>query len=571
MYEDLDPSIAALLSDAENNFTPSRDDSEFLSNVPESKFDPLPSQKLGFSSSGAPAPKPRQDISNGGVPDVDLALKGFDKIEKFFEETPNPVFDDPSYYKTALTGEGQASQALHQLLGKYLNCTDAKDRTVYRQNMVNVYWNYLTALAPKMTNSNLPLCKRMLMRFGVVLPSLFTQEQKTFFSKSIIKNFTSEPIFYMDEWMREIAAGRLTLSATDEAPVKRSASNGADAQRIQQLKSKNNGKLQNAEALLQSKEGERAMVEQELQERVRIICDHPALIGLEPHTQNLSESQRKTFAEITERLRQLQKIDRELGNYIKEYQEAKDIERSLDIKATELPQETSSVDKEQITTEMGSIRQMAKMTVGRQGNHFPIFTREFFHCFDKSTGFRENVLRELAWIESIDPNAFCRIHKNVSNRIVPYVLLVPTYGDTGFCWEPFDRYNRVTSRGRIVIPMYPRDLKIACLTAVADLRWQVAKEKASYYWMEEGLTGQYYQWIDSQKLKGDLKTYFISDYILWMTKESEGVQKLPKEVRAIFWRFLPFPQDRKDQLKKRSRVYEELYQRDINRSMSDGY
>ena len=89
--------------------------------------------------------------------------------------------------------------------------------------------------------------------------------------------------------------------------------------------------------------------------------------------------------------------------------------------------------------------------------------------------------------------------------------------------------------------------------------------------MEEGLTGQYYQWIDSQKLKGDLKTYFISDYILWMTKESEGVQKLPKEVRAIFWRFLPFPQDRKDQLKKRSRAYEELYQRDINRSMSDGY
>ena len=50
--------------------------------------------------------------------------------------------------------------------------------------------------------------------------------------------------------------------------------------------------------------------------------------------------------------------------------------------------------------------------------------------------------------------------------------------------------------------------------AVADLRWQVAKEKASYYWMEEGLTGQYYQWIESQKLKGDLKSYFISDYVL---------------------------------------------------------
>jgi hypothetical protein len=119
--------------------------------------------------------------------------------------------------------------------------------------------------------------------------------------------------------------------------------------------------------------------------------------------------------------------------------------------------------------------------------------------------------------------------------------------------------------------MYPRDLTIAVLRAVADLRWQVAKEKASYYWMEEGLTGQYYQWVDSQKIKGDLKSFFVEDYILWMTKESEGVQRLDKTVRAIFWRYMPFPQTLKDELKKRSLVYAELCQRDLNRSMSDGY
>jgi hypothetical protein len=181
------------------------------------------------------------------------------------------------------------------------------------------------------------------------------------------------------------------------------------------------------------------------------------------------------------------------------------------------------------------------------------------------------IIRELAWIESIDPECFNRIHKNVPHRIVPYVLLVPTYGDSGFCWEPFDRFNRITSRGRIVVPMYPRDLKIACLTAVADLRWQVAKEKASYYWMEEGLTGQYYEWIDKQKLKGDLKQYFIQDYILWMTKESEGVQRLDKEVRGIFWRNMPFPQELKEDLRKRSLVYDELCKKDMNRAMSDGY
>ena len=72
-------------------------------------------------------------------------------------------------------------------------------------------------------------------------------------------------------------------------------------------------------------------------------------------------------------------------------------------------------------------------------------------------------------------------------------------------------------------------------------------------------------------MKGDVKQFFIEDYILWMTKESNGTQKLEKEVRAIFWRYLPFTQERKDELKKRSLIYAELYQRDINRSMSDGY
>ena len=177
----------------------------------------------------------------------------------------------------------------------------------------------------------------------------------------------------------------------------------------------------------------------------------------------------------------------------------------------------------------------------------------------------------LRWVESLDPGAFQRIHKNIPNRIVPYVLLVPTYGDRGFCWEPFDRYNRVTSRGRIVVPMYPKDLKIAVLTAVADLRWQVAKEKASYYWMEEGLTGQYYQHVEQLKLKGDLKEFFIEDYILWMTKESSGVQRLDKDVRGIFWRNMPFPKTLKEDLRRRSLVYDELCKKDANREMSDGY
>ncbi|WP_287046904.1 hypothetical protein [Treponema sp.] len=338
-----------------------------------------------------------------------------------------------------------------------------------------------------------------------------------------------------------------------------------------QLKSKNSGKLQSAENLLNIKENERAMLETELKAKVDQLCEHNPVLGFEPHLCEYDEMQLKLFSEISDRLHRLSKNNKELSRCLREFQDAKGVYTSVENKLAGGPDISAATDSNAVNIEFQTVRQMAKMTVGRQGNQFPIFTREFFHCTERGTGTRENVIEILRWVESVDPGAFCRIHKNVPNRIVPYVLLIPTYGDRGFCWEPFDRYNRVTSRGRIVIPMYPRDLKIAVLTAVADLRWQVAKEKASYYWMEEGLTGQYYQHIDRLKLKGDLKAFFIEDYVLWMTKESEGVQRLDKEVRGIFWRNMPFPNERKQELRKRSLVYDELCIKDNNRAMSDGY
>ena len=557
----LDDSIQALLNQATSNAT---------ANFAESQKAFQPAERDGldddFSQNESPVSK---------IIKVDLSKKSFEPIQKFFEDTPSDIFNDPSYYKTALSGENNSAQRVHAVLTKYLKCADPKDRAVYRQQMITAYWELFRSIAPKMSDDFVPLAKKMLLRFGVLLPSLFTAEQKQLFSKAIMENNTGEPVFYLDEWFKEIARGNLSLSATDEArPHHKNLPDGqadtVEQQRLMQLQSKNSGKLQSSESLLSIKENERSMLELELKNRVEMLLDHQPIIGFEPHKTPYSETQKKLFSEISERLRQLSKNDKELSSCLRDYQEAKKVYDSVQEKLARGPQ-IVQINKGEIETEMTTVRQMAKMSVGRQGNQFPIFSREFFHCLPKETGFRENVISTLAWIESIDPGVFCRIHKNVPNRIVPFVILVPSYGDFGFCWEPFDRYNRITSRGRIVVPMYPRSLQISILRAVADLRWQVAKEKASYYWMEEGLTGQYYQWVDSQKLKGDIKSFFIEDYILWITKESKGVQRLEKTVRGIFWRFMPFPQELKDELKKRSLVYAELCQKDANRAMSDGY
>ena len=560
MSDELDPEIAALLASADGN-------------VAETRYD----MKAAELKLKAKEDYEKRTSAGRSIHEVDLSLTCFEPIQNPYLDEPSETFNDPAYYKTALSNENQSAQRVHQILSKYLTCKDPKDRTVYRQQIVTAYWELLRGMVGKAADVNLAMPKRMLLRYGVLLPSLFRPEQKELFNKFKLKNDANEPVLYVDEWFKEISSGRMKNSMTDEQKPAHSKNMTADEaasaeqSRLIQLQSKNSGRLQNAENILNVKENERSMLETELRTRIDNIMNHQMVMGYEPHKQGYTEFQRKQFAEISDYLHRLSKNDKELTKAFAEYQEAKGVFDNVQNKIEAGGPVIETADVEAVKTEFDTVRQMAKMTIGRQGNQFPVFTREFYHCTEKGTGTRENVIEVLRWVESLDPGVFHRIHKNVPNRIVPYVLLVPTYGDRGFCWEPFDRYNRVTSRGRIVIPMYPRDLQIAVLTAVADLRWQVAKEKASYYWMEEGLTGQYFQHFEQNKLKGDVKEYFIEDYILWMTKESTGVQRLEKDVRGIFWRNMPFPKELKEDLRKRSLVYDELCKKDANREMSDGY
>jgi hypothetical protein len=496
----------------------------------------------------------------------DLSAGSFPEITKRFEEKPHNAFGDPGYYKTALSNEGPGAQRLHGLLQKYLNTKDPKDRSLFRQQLIPVVWDFLLGIGKK-TSGALEPSKRFLLRFGILHPTFLDAENRAFFAKIVVENETEQPVYYLDEWLRAIGTGAVKVSTTDEVQATKS---NAQVQ-MQQLLEKAQGKLDGSRALVKAKSDERGGLEATLAERVKVLLERsPANI---PGANSCyTDAQKRAAAEIQELLKSLLKADRELDSFTRDYREAEDTVRSLRDKiAGEDGAAAVVVDAAAIGTEFDTIRQMSKMTIGRQGNHFPILTSEYFHCAPNDVGFRENVIAQMARIESIDREAFCRSYKNRLNRIVPYVILLPNYGDTGVCWEPFDRHNRATSRGRIAVPMYPKNLAMALLSAVADLRWQVAKEKASYYWMEEGLTGNYYQWFQKQKLKGDVKEYFIQDYITWMIKESEGTQKLDKELRGVFWRYMPFSQPIKEKLKGRSFIYQELYQRDLNRAMSDGY
>ena len=546
MYQgDMDPEIAALIG----------------------------ADKAPSSSSGSPAANQpdfsklfnKEDVVVPEAPAVDLSAGGFPAITKVLESASHKAFDDPEYYKKTLSNEGDPAQRVHGILQKYVAAKDPKDRSVFRQQMIPAFWDFLAGVARK-SPGKLPDPKRYLLRYGILHPTLISPEDRELFGKIVVENTLSQPVYYLDEWFRAIGTGVLKNSATDEVRIAKTN----EQVHLQQLHEKAVGKRDGARNMLKAKNDERASYEAALIEKAKLLAEHTPVSEYPDIGSIYSEGQRRSFTEIQEILKNLIRVDREFDKLLEELKQATADVATLDDKVRDSGA-AAAVDVKSIDTEFDTVRQMAKLTIGRQGNHFPILTREYFRCTPNEIATRENIIAQLAWIESIDSEVFCRSYKNKLNRIVPFVLLMPNYGDTGVCWEPFDRFNRATSRGRIAIPMYPKNLSIAVLSAVADLRWQVAKEKASYYWMEEGLTGNYYQWFVSKKLKGDVKEYFIQDYILWMTKESDGVQKLEKEVRGIFWRFMPFSKEIKEKLKTRSYIYQELYQRDVNRSLSDGY
>ncbi|MDR1869180.1 MAG: hypothetical protein LBQ82_04250 [Treponema sp.] len=496
---------------------------------------------------------------------VDLTVDGFPQITKRLEDNPQDFLNDPNYYKTALSNEGDIAQRVHSILQKYLTTKDPKDRSVFRQQFIPPYWDYLFNVARK-ASGNLPAPKKYLLRYAILHPTFLSADSRALFSRIILENSYKQPVYYLDEWLKAVGTSAIRPSTTDEVKV---AKNNVQS-KLQQLLEKSQGKLDGARVMLRQKDKERIEIENFIHNRMDAIFEHTPLREYSEVSDCLSERQKSAINEIQNLLKNLLKNDHDVEVSIKDYISA---EADVQVLSDKVDAEGGAieVDVGAIDAEFDTVRKMAKMTCGRQGNHFPILTGEYFHCGPNDIATRENVITILAKIESVDSEVFCRVYRNKLNRIVPFVLLLPTYGDTGFCWEPFDRFNRATSRGRIVVPMYPKNLYLAVLYAVADLRWQVAKEKASFYWMEEGLTGHYYQWFQSQKLKGDIKEFFIQDYILWMTKEAEGIQKLDKDVRGTFWRYMPFTKEVKDKLKTRNLVYQELYQRDVNRALSDGY
>jgi len=275
----------------------------------------------------------------------------------------------------------------------------------------------------------------------------------------------------------------------------------------------------------------------------------------------------------------LQAVDRYISSTFEKVNKIQSSYDNMRAKLGDTDIKNNNIDT--IKEEIDSCNQMIKMCIGPRGNDFP-FAHSQYIGMDIIT--REILSEKMKHFVYLDSQMFYWKFQGLENHRCPYILLVPAYADHGVCWEPIDFTNRATGRGKIVIPIYPSNATVdeVILSVLADYRWQKEKELRGRYWMNEGITGNYYLYHESlakQKRKGnlnikfnkDLKKSFIEDYILWMRFESKGMQKLTKEARTIFWNHLPFPEELRDNLKDRGYHYKILWENDQRKKQSRGY
>ncbi|MDR1596514.1 MAG: hypothetical protein LBR99_02300, partial [Treponema sp.] len=257
----MDPELAALLGTAAVSF-PAGD----TQSSPD--YSSLFGGGPGVEAAAGDLDSP-MDAGEGGE-DNGVELGGsFPEVTKKLEDMSIPVFNDPNYYKTALSNEGDIAQRFHGILQKFLNARDPKDRGVFRQQIVTVYWDFLLRVAKKAVGK-LPDPKKFLLRYGILHPAFLGAAEKELFSKIVVDNGYSEPIYYLDEWLKAVGNGTVRPSTTDEVNISRANV----SVKMKQLLDKAVGKRDGLKSLLKAKDEERMNLERTLQEKVGRITEH---------------------------------------------------------------------------------------------------------------------------------------------------------------------------------------------------------------------------------------------------------------------------------------------------------
>lgn len=401
----------------------------------------------------------------------------------------------------------------------------------YKDQFAEIFWKVYDAIAQQI-DENSPLEQRFFLRLGLVDPRYLSREDLERI-KECMTSEENDVFYYVDEWIIAIKKKRINQS-TFEDVIQEQPQSAQKTYDYTWVEKEYDRKLY-----------ERTIEEEKLRDLVKGIQ------GKGPYSKGVYV----IFDEIIKSLGKLKKLDNDVNTLFETLQKAK-----------EQSQKAQMITKDNKTlqlTEPSVIKQMVKKVVGKLGTQYPSLTSNFLRDVNKIFSKKES-LKLFEELKLLDPKTLTRNIRGTELFMPPYVILVPGYGENGFCWEPVEGLN-IYGRGRVVVPIFSRKGIEPFYQAFGEYRWKLEKELSFGRWMEEGLTGEYYQYLEENKLRGQPAEYFVKDYILWLTKEANGIQKIEKPVREIFWRYIPFDDKIKEKLSKVSYVYQQLWEKDLRR------
>lgn len=241
-----------------------------------------------------------------------------------------------------------------------------------------------------------------------------------------------------------------------------------------------------------------------------------------------------------------------------------------------------------------------KLTSGSPASHLPILTKyHIMQPLNKCKITKEGLNEIIQEILKADFSAFNReiVYKNddlgiksefVQTSVIPDFILVPSIGNKVMMWQHlslFRGFGSKESRGRIILPRFATgDFKTMVMESIAVFRWELCKEILGPDWNNVGIpsiTSEYTDYVQffkknrdlsievKEKLAAEFKRFrddrskFVNDYILWIKYESDGIQRLNKVVRNMFYKHIPFPKDIREKVSKLP-AFIEIHNRFVN-------
>ena len=235
-------------------------------------------------------------------------------------------------------------------------------------------------------------------------------------------------------------------------------------------------------------------------------------------------------------------------------------------------------------------RTTSRITSGTPNACLPILNRyQLTAPIEEAILTKKKLCEEIDNILSIDYSAFHRevllndpdkgvLKEFIQEKVLPYFILVPSAGTKATVWQEISTHSK-SSPGRIACPAFvTANLSNLLIEVVAAFRWEIVKTVMGASWndiSQPSITSEYTDYVQfykknrelslevKEKLHAEFKKFrsdrdrFANDYHRWVKYESQGIPRLNKIVRSIFYRHIPFNRVAREQIANRP-IFAEL-------------